>query len=77
MLSRDVFTDYLLTKENTTLEFNCIQHVANTLPVTMVDFDGNTVIPLFNMISGIDTRLYSVHKIRARPFLSRYSLSYN
>ena len=68
MLPRDIFTDYLLAKENTTLDFNCIQDVANTLPVTMVDFDGKTVIPLFNMISGIDTRLYRVHKIRARTF---------
>ena len=51
-----VLTDYLLGNENTTLDFNCIQQVSNTLPVTMLDFDGNTVIPPFNMRTGTDRK---------------------
>ena len=51
-----MLTDYLLGNENTTLDFNCIQQVSNTLPVTMLDFDGNTVIPPFNMRTGTDQK---------------------
>ena len=51
-----VLTDYLLGHENTTLDFNCIQQVSNTLPVTLLDFDGNTVIPPYNMRTGTDQK---------------------
>ena len=48
------FTDYLLGQANNTLDFDCIPHISNTLPVTMTDMDGIVVIPLFNMRTGID-----------------------
>ena len=47
-----IFTDYLLGRANTTLDYNCLKPVSNTLPVTLLDFDGNTVIQLYNMRSG-------------------------
>ena len=48
-------TNYLLGQESTTLEYNCIQPVSNSLLVSMLDFDGNTVIPPYDMRSGIDS----------------------
>ena len=52
-----IVTDYLIGHENTTLDYNCIQPVSNTLLVTLVDFDGNTVIEPYSMRSGIDQNL--------------------
>ena len=57
-------TDYLLGQGNTTLDYNCIQPVSNSLLVTMVDFEANTVIPPFDMRAGIDNIFNRVHKIR-------------
>ena len=57
------FTDYLLANGNTTLDYNCMQAVSNTLPVTMIDFDDNTVIRPFNMRSGIDLKFYRAYRI--------------
>ena len=51
-LSSSIFTDYLLGQGNTTLDYKCIQPVSDSLPVTLSDFDGNTVIQLYNMRSG-------------------------
>ena len=52
-------TDYLIGHENTTVVYNCIQPVSVALLVTLLDFDGNTVIQPFNMRSGIDQKLQS------------------
>ena len=52
-----VLTDYLLGQANTTLDFKCIRQVSNSLPVTMLDFDGNTVIPPYNMRTGTDQKI--------------------
>ena len=46
--------DYLIGLSNTTLDFDCIQHVSNALLVTFTDMDGIEVIPLFSMRAGID-----------------------
>ena len=51
------FTDYLLGQANTTLDFDCIPHISNTLPVTMTDMDGIVVIPPFDMRTGIDLEI--------------------
>ena len=60
-LSFSIFTDYLLGQGNTTLDYKCIQPVSDSLPVTLSDFDGNTVIQLYNMRSGNDQNMYWVH----------------
>ena len=52
-----MLTDYLLGQANTTLDFKCIRQVSNSLPVTMLDFDGNTVIPPYNMRTGTDQKI--------------------
>ena len=59
--SFSIFTDYLLGQANTTLNYKCIQPVSDSLPVTLSDFDGNTVIQLYNMRSGNDQNIYRVH----------------
>ena len=46
--------NYLIGRTNTTLDFDCIQHVSNTLLVIFTDLDGIEVIPLFPMRAGID-----------------------
>ena len=60
-LSFSIFTDYLLGQGNTTLDYKCIQPVSDSLPVTLSDFDGNTVIQLYNMRSGNDQNMYRMH----------------
>ena len=57
-LSFSIFTDYLLGQANTKLDYKCIQPVSDSLPVTLLDFDDNTVIQLYNMRSGIDLNMY-------------------
>ena len=54
-----IFTDYLLGQGNTTLDYKCIQPVSDSLPVTLSDFDGNTVIQLYNMRSGNGQNIYT------------------
>ena len=49
-----VFVDYILAQSNITLDFDCIEHVSNSLPVTITDMDGVVLIPLYNMRTGID-----------------------
>ena len=51
-----VLTDYLLGQANTTLEYDCIRQLSKSLPVTLLDFDGNTVIPPYNMRTGTDQK---------------------
>ena len=58
-LSFSIFTDYLLGQGNTTLDYKCIQPVSDSLPVTLSDFDGNTVIQLYNMRSGNGQNIYT------------------
>ena len=48
------FTDFLLGQADTNLDFDCFPTISNTLPVTITDFEGNTVVDLFNMRAGID-----------------------
>ena len=72
-LSFSIFTDYLLGQANTTLDYKCIQPVSDSLPVTLLDFDGNTVIQLYNMRSGNDQKEYRVHKIRVKQVGLTYS----
>ena len=55
-----MFTDYLLPKENTTLDYECMQEVTNALPVTLADMDEVVIIPLFNMRSGIDQDTFHI-----------------
>ena len=59
-----IATDFLIGQVNTTLDYNCMRPVSNTLLVTFLDFDGNTVIQPYNMRSGIDQNLYRANKIR-------------
>ena len=49
-----VFVDYILAQSNITLDFDCIENVSNSLPVTITDMDGVVLIPLYNMRTGID-----------------------
>ena len=49
-----VFVDYILARSKNTLEFDCIENVSTSLPVTITDMDGIVLIPLFDMRSGID-----------------------
>ena len=48
-----VLFDYVLSQSNITLEFDCIEQVSNSLPVTITDIDGIVLIPLYNMRTGI------------------------
>ena len=72
-----MLTDYLLGNENTTLDFNCIQQVSNTLPVTILDFDGNTVIPPYNMRTGTDQKFIEHTLIICWTYLYNGSLLLN
>ena len=58
-----VFVDYILAQSNNTLEFDCIENVSTSLPVTITDMNGIVLIPLFDMRSGIDQtyKLYSLY----------------
>ena len=49
-----VFVDYILAQSNITLDFDCIENVSNSLPVTITDMDGVVLIPMYNMRTGID-----------------------
>ena len=51
-----VLTDYLLGQANITLDYDCIRQLSKSLPVTLLDFDGNTVIPPYNMRTGTDQK---------------------
>ena len=61
--------DYLIGRTNTTLDFDCIQHVSNALLVTFSDMDGIEVIPLFSMRTGIDQDI-AVYKYMAHIILA-------
>ena len=64
-------TDYLIGRANNILEFDCIPHISNTLPVTMTDMDGIVVIPLFDMRTGIDLEINDINNSNLR-----YEISY-
>ena len=65
-----IVTDYLIGQENTTLYYDCVQSVSITLLVTLVDFDGNTVIEPYSMRSGSDQNLYRGHMITVRHVIT-------
>ena len=54
-----VFVDYILAQSNVTLDFDCIERVSNSLPVTITDMDGVVLIPLYNMRTGIDLEKFA------------------
>ena len=70
------FTDYLLGRANTTLDFECIPHISNTLPVTLTDMDGIVVIPLYNMITGIDLNKTNIVSTRYYPQIQTWYMIY-
>ena len=57
-----VFVDYILAQSNITLDFDCIENVSNSLPVTITDMDGVVLIPLYNMRTGIDLNKFEIKK---------------
>ena len=63
-----VLTDYLLGQANTTLEYDCIRQLSKSLPVTLLDFDGNTVIPPYNMRTGTDQKFIEHGYIEKSPW---------
>ena len=65
-----VFVDYILAQSNVTLDFDCIERVSNSLPVTITDMDGVVLIPLYNMRTGIDLENFAKKSDRAQPVLS-------
>ena len=59
-------TDYLIGRANNTLEFDCIPHISNTLPVTMTDMDGIVVIPPLDMRTGTDLEINDINNSNLR-----------
>ena len=68
-------TDYLVGHEDTTVVYNCIQPVSVALLVTLLDFDGNTVIQPYNMRSGIGQNSYSTPLIQTESRHMEYQMN--
>ena len=71
-----LLTAQLLDQANVSIEYDCYPSLSTSLPMTIKDMDGNVIIPLFPVRSGIDQNIYpKVCAIKYGPSLTSRSES--